>query len=107
MKPEEMIEFWQQGDKIVDLKIGGRAKDKYAMLTVERNGNKLLFSKGWNVDCILGRPEVINGLNKFYPISNQTGLISFEEVFLFKQVSFAIDRKHQLWILGGVMPIKD
>ena len=52
MDTENRLDLWREGDKIVDLHIGGKGCDKYAILTVNRNGNKILFSKRFS-DVIL------------------------------------------------------
>jgi len=43
------------GDLIVDCQFGGCSNKKYCYLTVLRNGNKLLYSKGFNNSNVLGR----------------------------------------------------
>jgi len=37
----------------------------------------------------------------------QTNSSSFEKLFLFDTVAFAVDRKGKLWILGGKMAVQD
>ena len=39
------LEGFQENDVITDLQFGGQTDKKYAILTVERNGNKVLYSK--------------------------------------------------------------
>ena len=39
------LEGYQEGDVITDLQFGKHENLKYAILTIERNGNKVLYSK--------------------------------------------------------------
>ena len=39
--------------------------------------------------------------DKFYLLANQNANTSFERVFLFDQVAFAVDSNGNLWVLGG------
>ena len=39
------LEGYQEGDVITDLQYGKFKNLKYAILTVERNGNKVLYSR--------------------------------------------------------------
>ena len=41
------------------------------------------------------------GEKKFYLLPNQSPRSSFEKVFLFDQIAFAVDKKNNLWVLGG------
>ena len=101
------VDQFVEGDKIVDLRIGGKGCNKYAILTVNRNGKNLLYSKGFwkNVLCESGRRE--GDEDKFYLLANQNARTSFDKVFLFDKVAFAVNKTGNLYILGGKLAFEN
>jgi len=87
------------------LKIGGSGAQKYAVLTIERNGNHVLYSKGFGANNVFGRDDQEN--DEFKLVRGQTLRTSFDKVFLFRSVSFAVDRSGLLWVLGGKLAVQD
>ena len=51
------LEGYQENDVITDLQFGKHGNQKYVIVTIERNGNKVLYSKhfGQSVLCGSGR----------------------------------------------------
>ena len=56
------FECFTEGDVISDIQFGGKGKDKYVIATMIRNGQKLLYSKGFYKKVLLenGRPEGVS-----------------------------------------------
>lgn len=81
---------YTEADLIVNCQLGGSGEKKYCYLSVLRNGNKLLFSKGYNEFNILGRSSTAEP-DKFFMVLGQSNTTSFEKLFLFNTVAFAVD----------------
>lgn len=101
-----LLKGFERGDKIVDCQIGGDGSKKYCYLTVLRNGNKLLFTKGYNQKQILGRIDTHEN-DLFFPVIGQTEESSFEKVFLFEEVAFAVEKDGELVVIGGSLVYPD
>lgn len=67
-----MIQHFAEGDIITDLQIGGTGFEKYAIMTVVRNGNKVLYSKNFSYQILLGKGCLEGDEEKFYMLGNQT-----------------------------------
>ena len=75
------------------------------MLTINRNGQNLLYSKGYGENNVFGRKNIDK--EEFRLMKGQTANSSFEKVFLFESVSFGVDNKGLLWVLGGKMALEN
>jgi len=64
------LQNYVEGDKVVDLHIGGSGESKYAIMTVDRNGKSLLFSKRFSEVILKGRGRLEGAEDKFYLLAN-------------------------------------